>query len=91
MTFSVRCFLCFEHPEEFIYTAMHDFQPQEADETDFAGKTHQKQQIQLIKDDRIVVLDKREYVEDGWWLGQIVQNENSAFQVGLFPKDYVGK
>ena len=77
-----------ENPDLFVYTAMHDFTPQEAEEGDLAGKTHQKQQIELKKDDRIKVLDKREYVEDGWWLGQILQNENSPFQVGLFPKDY---
>ena len=76
------------NPEEYLFTAMHDFTPIEAEDHDLAGKTHQKQQIALKMDDKIKILDQRDYVNDGWWLGQIVQNENSPFQVGLFPKDY---
>ena len=59
------------------------------------NEPHDKDEISLTKDDKILLLDDRSNMNDGWWLGQLIPdpeiNLNGYFQVGVFPKDYVVK
>ena len=78
-------------------TTNHHNQPSDRDyqniDIDLPKPDNSRDEIKIMKDDRLLLLDERSGYNDGWWLGQLLPdpevNISSYFQVGMFPKDYV--